>query len=235
MGSYAAAAADFGRLIALGHGTVRAFNSRAYCHASLGEFDQAVADYTEAIRVRRGVRECKQSGPGATETHLRLLVPLPARLPAGCCAATLQRTLCSPAAAVQLDPGNVHAFFNRGISHEKRGDQRAAITDASACIRLDPGNAVAFYNRCVPAAPAAPAGDCQGWGQSAWGMVGMRGCEGQWKQGRWCAVPAALPDPAHTGRAPGAATAASCPAALCRAACYDAVGEFDKASRAGND
>ena len=53
IGSFAAAAADFGRLIALGHGTVRAFNSRAYCYASLGEFDRAVADYTEAIQVRR--------------------------------------------------------------------------------------------------------------------------------------------------------------------------------------
>lgn len=51
IGSFAAAAADFGRLIALGHGTVRAFNSRAYCYASLGEFERAVADYTEAIRV----------------------------------------------------------------------------------------------------------------------------------------------------------------------------------------
>lgn len=49
----------------------------------------------------------------------------------------------------QLDPSNVHAYFNRGISHEKRGDQRAAIDDFTACIRLDPCNAVAFYNRCV--------------------------------------------------------------------------------------
>jgi len=56
IGSFAAAAADFGRLIVLGQQSrstpVRAFNSRAYCYASLGEFDRAVADYTEAIQVR---------------------------------------------------------------------------------------------------------------------------------------------------------------------------------------
>ncbi len=51
--------------------------------------------------------------------------------------------------SLQLDPGNVHALFNRGISHEKRGDQRAAINDFTACIRLDPCNAVAYYNRAA--------------------------------------------------------------------------------------
>ena len=41
----------------------------------------------------------------------------------------------------------MHAFFNRGISHEKRGSHAAAVDDFTACIRLDPTNAVAFYNR----------------------------------------------------------------------------------------
>lgn len=50
-GSYAAAAADFSRLISLGHATVRAFNSLAYCQASLGRYAEAVASYGEALKV----------------------------------------------------------------------------------------------------------------------------------------------------------------------------------------
>lgn len=51
LGSYAAAAQDFSRLLELGHATTRAYNSRAYCHASLGRYAEAVADYTEALKV----------------------------------------------------------------------------------------------------------------------------------------------------------------------------------------
>ncbi len=54
-----------------------------------------------------------------------------------------------PPNMVQLDPHNVHAFFNRGISHDKLGDPAAAVEDFSSCIALDPGNAVAFYNRAA--------------------------------------------------------------------------------------
>lgn len=43
----------------------------------------------------------------------------------------------------------MHAFFNRGISHDKLGDPAAAVEDFSACIALDPGNAVAYYNRAA--------------------------------------------------------------------------------------
>lgn len=71
-----------------------------------------------------------------------------------CCIFWSNHISLAPAALLlpcplQLDPGNVHALFNRGISHEKRGDQRAAIADFSACISLDPGNAVAYYNRAA--------------------------------------------------------------------------------------
>lgn len=51
VGSFAAAAADYGRLIDGGKATPRNYNSRAYCHASLGRYAEAVADYGEAINV----------------------------------------------------------------------------------------------------------------------------------------------------------------------------------------
>jgi hypothetical protein len=42
VGSYAAAANDYSRLIALGGANVRNFNSRAFCQASLGQYAAAV-------------------------------------------------------------------------------------------------------------------------------------------------------------------------------------------------
>lgn len=52
VGNYGAAVEDFSRLLVLGHRTVRNYNSRAYCHASLGQYADAVQDYTEALQVR---------------------------------------------------------------------------------------------------------------------------------------------------------------------------------------
>lgn len=44
----------------------------------------------------------------------------------------------------------MHAHFNRGISRDKMGDQRGAISDFTAAIQLDPANAsVAYYNRAA--------------------------------------------------------------------------------------
>lgn len=47
---YAAAAADYTRLLELGHRSVRTFNSRAYCYASLGRYREAVQDYDEVLK-----------------------------------------------------------------------------------------------------------------------------------------------------------------------------------------
>lgn len=37
-----------------------------------------------------------------------------------------------------LDPGNSHAYHNRGISHDKLGNWDAAIADFSRVLELDP-------------------------------------------------------------------------------------------------
>lgn len=47
---FQAAATAYGRLLDLGHRSVKTFNARAYCFASLGRYAAAVADYDEVIR-----------------------------------------------------------------------------------------------------------------------------------------------------------------------------------------
>lgn len=48
---------------------------------------------------------------------------------------------------IELDPGNAHAFHNRGISYDKKAQYEAAIGDFSRVLELDPANANAYFNR----------------------------------------------------------------------------------------
>lgn len=49
--------------------------------------------------------------------------------------------------AVQVDPHNSYAYYNRGITRDRSGDYEGAITDFSHAIDLDPANADFFHNR----------------------------------------------------------------------------------------
>lgn len=49
--------------------------------------------------------------------------------------------------ALQVDPQNSYAFYNRGITRDRSGDYQGAITDFSHAISLDPANADFFHNR----------------------------------------------------------------------------------------
>lgn len=49
--------------------------------------------------------------------------------------------------ALQVDPQNSYAFYNRGITRDGSGDYEGAVEDFSHAIRLDPANADFFHNR----------------------------------------------------------------------------------------
>lgn len=51
--------------------------------------------------------------------------------------------------SLELDPGNIKTFNNRGYSHAKNGNYGAAIEDYSRVIALDPGNSHAYHNRGI--------------------------------------------------------------------------------------
>lgn len=48
---------------------------------------------------------------------------------------------------IRLDPKNCHAYHNRGISYDKKGDFEKAIADFTKVLKLDKNNAHAYFNR----------------------------------------------------------------------------------------
>lgn len=49
--------------------------------------------------------------------------------------------------AIEIQPTNAYAFYNRGISFDRQENFRAAIADFSRAIELQPDNADFFHNR----------------------------------------------------------------------------------------
>jgi tetratricopeptide (TPR) repeat protein len=49
--------------------------------------------------------------------------------------------------ALEVDPANSFAYYNRGITKDRMGDFEGAVADFSSAITLDPGNADFYHNR----------------------------------------------------------------------------------------
>lgn len=49
--------------------------------------------------------------------------------------------------ALEVEPTNSYALYNRGITRDRMGDYEAATRDFSAAIQQDPGNADFYHNR----------------------------------------------------------------------------------------
>jgi hypothetical protein len=50
-------------------------------------------------------------------------------------------------AAIELNPDNADAYFNRGDAYDEIGEYEKAIADYSKAIELKPGDALAYFNR----------------------------------------------------------------------------------------
>jgi tetratricopeptide (TPR) repeat protein len=49
--------------------------------------------------------------------------------------------------ALEVDPANGFAYYNRGITKDRMGDFKGAVADFSSAIALDPKNADFYHNR----------------------------------------------------------------------------------------
>ena len=98
-----------------------------------GNFEQAIANFTKAIRLNPNFTWAFNDRGVA---HYRM--------------GNSDRAIADYTEAIRLDPNFALAFFNRGITYRsrgRRGDAARAIADHTEVIRLNPNDAAAFFSR----------------------------------------------------------------------------------------
>jgi tetratricopeptide (TPR) repeat protein len=110
--------------------TAGAFLDRGMLFAGRGDYDLAIEDYTQAIRLdtnnsaayfNRGIAYYFKSD--------------------------YDRAITDYTQAIKLDPNDASAYYNRGIAYRNKDDYDRAITDYTQAIKLDPNDAGAYNNR----------------------------------------------------------------------------------------
>jgi lipoprotein NlpI len=129
-----AAIAACTRDINLGHwhgaGLAWAYVNRAKAYLDKGDYDRAIADATEAIRLDPKFALAYASRAGGY-------------LDKG----DYDRAIADATEAIRLDAKTAFAYVNRAGAYVDKGDYDRAIVDATEAIRLDPEIALAYANR----------------------------------------------------------------------------------------
>jgi tetratricopeptide (TPR) repeat protein len=106
------------------------YNNRGNARSSIRDYDGAIADYTETIRLR--------------PTHAHAYIN---RGNAKKGKGNYEGAIADYDQAIRLDPNNAGAFFNRGSTKASVGDYDGAVADYSQALRLRPDDAGAFCLR----------------------------------------------------------------------------------------
>jgi len=107
-----------------------AFSNRAVGYYLKADYDRAIADCTEAIRLDPKFAKAFQT---------RGLAHLAKR--------DYDRAIADSTEAIRLDSKDAVVFKNRGAAYNGKGDSDRAIADLTEAIRLDPKSASAHNNR----------------------------------------------------------------------------------------
>ena len=111
-----------------------AFGIRGSAYKEKGDFDRAISDYDEAIKLgfkldSKNAIAFNNRGNAYQEKG------------------DFDRAISDFDEAIKLDPKFAFAFNNRGNAYQRKGDFDRAISDHDAAIKLDSENAAAFNNR----------------------------------------------------------------------------------------
>jgi tetratricopeptide (TPR) repeat protein len=105
------------------------YYNRGIKYANKGDYDRAIADYTEAIRLDAKYADAYGNRGNAYRDKR-----------------DLDRALADYNEALRIRPGAID-YFNRGNVYYVKADYDRAIADYTEAIRLDPTFARAYYNR----------------------------------------------------------------------------------------
>ena len=104
---------------------------RANVWLKRNEFDTAIADYNEAIRLNPGSAGVAHQGRGRAWRNKK----------------DYDKAIADCNEAIRLDPGHALAYYTRGVVWSDKKDYDKAIADYNEAIRLDPGFARAYNGR----------------------------------------------------------------------------------------
>jgi len=107
-----------------------AFMNRGLAYKKKGQWDRAIADYSEAIRLNSGDAEIFNNRGNAYYYD-----------------GQLDRAAADYDDAIRLAPDFAEAISNRGNIYRKTGRLDRAIAQYDRAIQIDPGNAQAFAER----------------------------------------------------------------------------------------
>jgi lipoprotein NlpI len=160
--NYCTQAIESGQLS--GRGLAFAFYKRANAYYEKGEYDRAIEDYDQAIRLNpkhpdafsnRGVAYARKGDyDRAIENYNEAIRLNPKH--AGALygrgnayrrKGDYDRAIENYDEAIQLSPKHANAFSNRGVAYARKRDYDRAIENYDEAIRLNPKHVNAFYNR----------------------------------------------------------------------------------------
>jgi tetratricopeptide (TPR) repeat protein len=107
-----------------------AYHSRVRLYSEKGDWDKAIADYSEVIRLYPQAAEAYAFRGNVYHEK-----------------GDYNRAIADCTQAIRLDPQFAAAYNNRGLVYEKKKDYDRAIADYTEAIRLDPQFGKAYGNR----------------------------------------------------------------------------------------
>jgi tetratricopeptide (TPR) repeat protein len=109
-----------------------AFNNRGNAYTSKQNYERALEDFTQAIRINPKLAL-------AYITRAFVLTQI----------GSVDRSIADLNEAIRLDPKRAIAFYNRGVSYRALGDLTRAIADFTQAIRLDPSDPEPYNKRAL--------------------------------------------------------------------------------------
>ena len=115
-----------------GSNLAKAYYNRGIAYAGEGQYDSAIADYSEVIRL---------SSKNANAFYDRGSAYAKKR--------QYDQAIADYDRAIQLDPKNAFTYVGRGNAYLSKDQYDLAIADYTQALRLDPANADYLSNRCL--------------------------------------------------------------------------------------
>ena len=139
-------------------GTAETFLDRGILLASNGDYEMAIADFTEALSLDENMASAyilRGRAFFAAASHITSLGENFSNVTAVIDGEEVSdekqvlydKAIADFTQALRLEPDSSHAYRERGVAYSDKGDQNNAIADLNQAIRLDPNNAAAYNNR----------------------------------------------------------------------------------------